>query len=195
MKRDEGNPEEFGSLTLSRLVSARTLDSSVEKRFSAVKISKPSSSSSSPELAESFGSTVPRWDGRELLSLCIVWKRGSSESLSRPSDVCRLSLENDESSSGSFSLRRELILRGRPKRAFEPNPVDVVVVLDSDGSKLLARGVTNPPPSTAIGIINSRGLFLMGMVAPLLAILLLLGRGGIWLWDAVGSESFESLVD
>lgn len=42
------------------------------------------------------------------LSLCIVWKRGSSESLSRPSDVCRLSLGNDDSSSGSFSLRREL---------------------------------------------------------------------------------------
>lgn len=165
----------------------------MEKRFSAVKISKPSSSSSSPELAESFGSTAPRCDGRELLSLCMVWKRGSSESLSRPSDVCRLSRGNDDSSSGSFSLRRELILRGRPKRAFEPNPVEVVVVLDSDGSRLLARGVTNPPPSTAIGIMNSRGLFLMGMVAPLLDTLP--GSGGIWLWDAVVSESFDSLVD
>lgn len=140
MKRDEGKPVELGSLTLSRFVSARTLDSNVEKRFSAVKISKPSSSSSSPELAESLGSTVLRWDGRELLSLCIVWKRGSSESLSRPNDVWRLSLENDDSSSGSFSLRREPILRVLPSRALEPNPVEVVVVLDSDGSRLLARG-------------------------------------------------------
>lgn len=168
MKRDEGKPVAFGSLTLSLLVSARTLESNVENRFSAVRISKPSSSSSSPELAESVGSTVPRCEGRELLSLCIVWNRGSSESLSRPSEVCRLSLENDDSSSVSFSPRRELILRGRPRRAFEPNPLVLFVVLDSEGSRLLARGVTKPPPSTEIGIINSRGLFLIGMIAPLL---------------------------
>lgn len=195
MKRDEGKPDELGSLTLSRLVSARTLDSSVENRFSAVKISKPSSSSSSPELAESFGSTVLRCDGRELLSLCIVWNRGSSESLSRPSEVWRLSLENAESSSASFSVRRELILRGRPRRVFEPNPAVVLVALDSDGSRLLDRGVTKPPPSTAIGIINSRGLFLIGMVVPLLLTDALPGNEGIWLCDAVVSESFDSLVD
>lgn len=52
----------------------------------------------------------------------------------------------------------ELIFRGRPKRL---NAV-LVLLLDSDGSKLPARGVTNPPPSTAIGIMNSRGLFLIG---------------------------------
>lgn len=38
----------------------------------------------------------------------------------------------------------------------------LVVDADSDGSKLPARGVKKPPPSTAIGIINSRGLFLIG---------------------------------
>lgn len=31
-----------------------------------------------------------------------------------------------------------------------------------DGSNEPALGVMNPPPSTAIGIINSRGLFLIG---------------------------------
>jgi len=38
----------------------------------------------------------------------------------------------------------------------------LVVWLDSDGSTLRSRGVMKPPPSTAIGMINSRGLFLMG---------------------------------
>lgn len=80
-------------------------------------------------------------------------------------------------------------MRARPRRVLEPNPVEVVVVLDSDGSRLLARGCINPPPSTAMGIMNSRGLFLMGIVDPLV------GSGGIWLWDAVVSESFDSLVD
>lgn len=88
-----------------------------------------------------------------------------------------------------------LILRGRPRRAFEPNPLVVFVVLDSDGSRLLARGVTKPPPSTEIGIINSRGLFLMGMVAPLLLTDTLPDNDGIWLCDIVVSESFDSLVD
>lgn len=34
--------------------------------------------------------------------------------------------------------------------------------LESEGSELPSRGVMYPPPSTAIGIMNSRGLFLMG---------------------------------
>lgn len=33
---------------------------------------------------------------------------------------------------------------------------------ESDGSKLPARGVINPPPSILMGIINSRGLFFIG---------------------------------
>lgn len=64
---------------------------------------------------------------------------------------------------------------------------DVAVVwLDSDGSMLPSRGVINPPPSTAIGIINSRGLFLMGCDEPVIVA-----------WDifvVVVSDS-ESLVD
>lgn len=58
-------------LTLSRCVSARTRESNVEKRFSAVSNSKPSSSSSSPELPDSLLAswlkTVERLVGRELL--------------------------------------------------------------------------------------------------------------------------------
>lgn len=49
--------------------------------------------------------------------------------------------------------------RRLPKRL---NAIDVALLLDSDGSRLPARGVTYPPPSTAIGIMNSRGLFLIG---------------------------------
>lgn len=57
-------------LTFNRCVNARTRDNNVENKFSAVNNSKPSSSSSSPELAESFGScvnVVERFVGRELL--------------------------------------------------------------------------------------------------------------------------------
>lgn len=192
MKRDDGKPLVLGSLTFKRLVRARTLDSKVENKFSAVKISKPSSSSSSPELAESFASTVPRCEGLELLSRCIVWNRGSSVSLSRPNDVCRFSRGNVDSSSISFSLSSELIFLGRARRCFELKLFDVVVVLDSDGSRLLARGVTKPPPSTAIGMMNSLGLFLIGIVVPLT---LVPGEDGFWLCESVVSESLDSLVD
>lgn len=44
--------------------------------------------------------------------------------------------------------------------------LDAVVWLDSDGSMLRSRGVIKPPPSTAMGMINSRGLFLMGCEVP-----------------------------
>lgn len=54
------------SSTFKRWVKERTLDNKVENKFSAVKISKPSSSSSSPELTESLGSNSPRL-GLELL--------------------------------------------------------------------------------------------------------------------------------
>lgn len=40
------------------------------------------------------------------------------------------------------------------------------VWLDSDGSMLPSRGVMKPPPSIAIGIMNSRGLFLIGWDEP-----------------------------
>lgn len=59
-------------LTFNRCVKARTRESKVEKRFSAVSSSKPSSSSSSPELPDSLGSglaTAVRVVGRELLEL------------------------------------------------------------------------------------------------------------------------------
>lgn len=55
--------------------------------------------------------------------------------------------------------------RGRPKRLLNVELL-AVVWFDSDGSRLPARGVTKPPPSTAIGMINSRGLFLIGWVPP-----------------------------
>ena len=40
------------------------------------------------------------------------------------------------------------------------------VWLDSEGSMLPSRGVIKPPPSTAMGMMNSRGLFLMGWDEP-----------------------------
>lgn len=70
MKRLVGKFDVVSLLTFNRWVRARTRDNSVEKRFSAVRISKPSSSSSSPELPESFGScenNVERFVGLELL--------------------------------------------------------------------------------------------------------------------------------
>lgn len=84
-----------------------------------------------------------------------------SVSLSRPIDVCRCIRWNGELiDSSSESLKSELIFRVRlPKRLNAPL---VVLLLDSDGSRLPDRGVTKPPPSTAMGIIYSRGLFLIG---------------------------------
>lgn len=38
----------------------------------------------------------------------------------------------------------------------------LVLSVEFDGSRLPARGVMKPPPSTAIGMMNSRGLFLIG---------------------------------
>lgn len=85
---------------------------------------------------------------------------GSSVSLSRPIDVWRcIRWNGDDSSSESRSLKIELIFRGRPLNRLNDVPV---LLFDSEGSRLPARGVTNPPPSTAIGIMNSRGLFLIG---------------------------------
>lgn len=86
-----------------------------------------------------------------------------SLSLSRPMEVCRcIRWKGELIDSSSESLKIELmllILRGRPL-----NRLNAVLVLlfDSDGSSDPARGVTKPPPSTAIGMMYSRGLFLMG---------------------------------
>lgn len=44
--------------------------------------------------------------------------------------------------------------------------LDVVAL--SEGSMLPSRGVINPPPSTAMGIMNSRGLFLIGCDEPVI---------------------------
>lgn len=40
------------------------------------------------------------------------------------------------------------------------------VVVDSDVSRLFAFGVTMPPPSTEIGMMNSLGDFLIGCLSP-----------------------------
>lgn len=61
------------------------------------------------------------------------------------------------------------ILRvGRKRENVDRLDVVAEVWLDSDGSILPSRGVMNPPPSTAIGIINSLGLFLMGCEEPVI---------------------------
>lgn len=68
----------------------------------------------------------------------------------------------DDSSSESLSLKIELILRGRLTLLL---PMLDWVADDSDVSRLLALGVTMPPPSTEIGIINSLGDFLIGCLS------------------------------
>lgn len=73
---------------------------------------------------------------------------------------------------------------------------DVAVLLnvdaESDGSRLPARGVINPPPSILIGIMNSRGLFLIGWFAPPLTLIVLF----VALVPVVVAVSVsESLVD
>lgn len=55
-------------------------------------------------------------------------------------------------------MRRE----GRIRLSVDRPDVVDVVWLDSDGSILPSRGVMMPPPSIAIGIMNSLGLFLIG---------------------------------
>lgn len=79
-------------------------------------------------------------------------------------EVCRLSLGKAvvASSSESRSLKIELILLGRLLRLL---PMLDCVVVDSDCSMLFALGVTIPPPSTEIGMINSRGDFLIGCLS------------------------------
>lgn len=113
------------------------------------------------------------------LNRCIEWNLGSSESLSRPIDVCLWSLGKAElnSSSESRSLKIELMRRGRLI-------LDVVVDDDSEVSIFCGFGVTTPPPSTEIGIMNSLGDFLIGCLS--------------WfndVCDGFVSESFDSLVD
>jgi hypothetical protein len=66
------------------------------------------------------------------------------------------------SSSESRSLKIELMRRGR--LILLPPTLDWVV-LDSDCSRLFAFGVTIPPPSTEIGMINSLGDFLIGCLS------------------------------
>lgn len=71
IKRVLGKLDDVVSLlTFNRCVKARTRERSVEKRFSAVSNSKPSSSSSSSPESDSLGSCekiVERFVGRELL--------------------------------------------------------------------------------------------------------------------------------
>lgn len=69
------------------------------------------------------------------------------------------------SSSESLSLKTEPILRGRLILLLVPTTLDDCVKLDSIGSMLFAFGVTIPPPSTEIGIINSLGDFLIGCLS------------------------------
>lgn len=94
------------------------------------------------------------------------------------------------SSSESLSLKIELILRGRLIRLLLT--LDCVT-LDSDGSMLFAFGVTIPPPSTEIGIMNSLGDFLIGCLSFDDDVTV----GVDCTNDCVGvvSESFDSLVD
>lgn len=54
------------------------------------------------------------------------------------------------------------IRRGRPNRLNAELGMDAALFDSDGGSRLPALGVTKPPPSTAIGMINSRGLFLIG---------------------------------
>lgn len=68
------------------------------------------------------------------------------------------------SSSESLSLKMELIRLGRLERLLLPM-LDCVAV-DSDCSRLLGFGVTMPPPSTEMGMMNSLGDFLMGCLSP-----------------------------
>lgn len=89
-------------------------------------------------------------------------------------------------SSPELSLNNELILLGRLIRLLM---LDCVVV-DSDGSMLLGFGVSTPPPSIEIGIMNSRGDFLIGCLSdPTVEVDC---PSDCWV---VVSESFDSAVD
>lgn len=69
--------------------------------------------------------------------------------------------ENGDSSSLA-SDNRELILRGLPNLERGTLALDGVPPVLLSGSTLPDLGVTYPPPSTAMGIIYSRGLFRIG---------------------------------
>lgn len=121
---------------------------------------------------------------------CIEWNLGSSVSLSRPIEVCRLSLGKAfpvDSSSESLSLKMELILLGRLTLLL---PMLDCVVVDSEVSRLLGFGVTMPPPSTEIGMINSLGDFLIGCLSDETVDVDCAND-----WVGVVSLSFESFVD
>lgn len=125
------------------------------------------------------------------LKRCIEWNLGSSVSLSRPIEVCRLSLGKAVlvSSSESRSLKIDPILLGRLMRL--PPTLDCVAV-DSDVSRLFGLGVTMPPPSTEIGMINSLGDFLIGCLSPPDVTVDVDCMND---WVGVVSDSLDSLVD
>lgn len=115
-------------------------------------------------------------------------------SLSRPIDVCRLSFGKPAfvSSSESRSLNIELIRLGRLVLLLPPPPILDCVAVDSDCSRLFGFGVTTPPPSTEMGMMNSLGDFLIGCFSLLDATVDVDCMND---WLGVVSDSFESFVD
>jgi hypothetical protein len=87
-------------------------------------------------------------------------------------------------------LKIELILLGRLILLL---PTLDCVTFDSEGSMLFALGVTIPPPSTEIGMINSLGDFLIGCLSLFDDVTVDVDCMN----DCVGvvSDSFDSLVD
>ena len=124
------------------------------------------------------------------LKRCMEWNLGSSVSLSRPIEVWRWSLGKAVfvSSSESRSLKIELILLGRLTLL-----LPTLVALDSDCSMLLALGVTTPPPSTEIGMMNSLGDFLIGCLSLFDEVTVDVDCMNDWV--GVVSDSLDSLVD
>lgn len=187
-RRELGKPVVRLSSTFNLCVKLRTLDSRVENRFSAVNSSNPSSSSSSPEdkLSTCSGGCL---DGRELLNRCmcrcnrsslslrasktryiVESPRYRSDTLERASKAARVKAKgkpylcNEENgdSSSLASDNRELILLGLPNLERGTLALDGVPPVLLSGSTLPDLGVTYPPPSTAMGMIYSRGLFRIG---------------------------------
>lgn len=70
--------------------------------------------------------------------------------------------------------------------------VEDTLWLESECSELPSRGVIYPPPSTAMGIMNSRGLFLIGCD---LAILCVIDWETFVVFPVVVESDSESLVD
>lgn len=112
-------------------------------------------------------------------------------SLSLPIDVWRLSFGKPAfvSSSESRSLKMELIRLGRLVLLL---PILDCVAVDSDCSRLFGFGVTMPPPSTEMGMINSLGDFLIGCFS-LFDVTVDVDCMNDWL--GVVSDSFDSFVD